>query len=88
MIDGLVRILVFQGIGEVITKFFIPLVPGPVREGLVSLEPGDQVLGSGRVDAPLPRIREARPAGFPESEAQVVTNRRWTVVVVLSEFGR
>lgn len=30
MIDGLVRILIFQGIGEVITKFFVPLVPGPV----------------------------------------------------------
>ena len=30
MIDGLVRILVFQGIGEVVAKFVIPLVPGPV----------------------------------------------------------
>jgi holin-like protein len=36
MIDGLVRILVFQGIGEVIAKFIIPLVPGPVV-GLVLL---------------------------------------------------
>jgi holin-like protein len=36
MIDGLVRILVFQGIGEVIAKFVIPLVPGPVV-GLVLL---------------------------------------------------
>ena len=36
MIDGLVRILVFQGIGEVIAKFVVPLVPGPVI-GLVLL---------------------------------------------------
>jgi len=36
MIDGLVRILVFQGIGEVIARFVIPLVPGPVI-GLVLL---------------------------------------------------
>jgi putative effector of murein hydrolase LrgA (UPF0299 family) len=36
MIDGLVRILLFQGIGEVITKFVVPLVPGPVI-GLVLL---------------------------------------------------
>lgn len=36
MIDGLVRILIFQGIGEVIAKFAVPLVPGPVI-GLVLL---------------------------------------------------
>lgn len=36
MIDGLVRILLFQGIGEVIAHFILPLVPGPVI-GLVSL---------------------------------------------------
>ena len=36
MIDGLVRILLFQGVGEVIAKFVIPLVPGPVI-GLVLL---------------------------------------------------
>jgi len=36
MIDGLVRILIFQGIGEVIAKFAVPLVPGPVS-GLVLL---------------------------------------------------
>ncbi|HSC95974.1 MAG TPA: CidA/LrgA family protein [Burkholderiales bacterium] len=36
MIDGLVRILLFQGMGEVIAKFFLPLVPGPVI-GLVLL---------------------------------------------------
>jgi holin-like protein len=36
MIDGLVRILLFQGIGEVIAHFLVPLVPGPVI-GLVLL---------------------------------------------------
>jgi holin-like protein len=36
MIDGLVRILLFQGIGEVIAHFLLPLVPGPVV-GLVLL---------------------------------------------------
>jgi len=36
MIDGLVRILLFQGIGEVVAKFLLPLVPGPVI-GLVLL---------------------------------------------------
>jgi holin-like protein len=30
MIDGLVRILLFQGIGEVVAEFLLPLVPGPV----------------------------------------------------------
>jgi holin-like protein len=36
MIDGLVRILLFQGMGEVIAHFLVPLVPGPVI-GLVLL---------------------------------------------------
>jgi len=36
MIDGLVRILLFQGAGEVIAKFVVLLVPGPVI-GLVLL---------------------------------------------------
>jgi holin-like protein len=36
MIDGLVRILLFQGIGEVAAHFLLPLVPGPVI-GLVLL---------------------------------------------------
>ncbi len=30
MIEGLVRILLFQGLGEVIAHFLLPLVPGPV----------------------------------------------------------
>jgi len=36
MIDGLVRILLFQGIGEGVAHFLVPLVPGPVI-GLVLL---------------------------------------------------
>jgi len=36
MIDGLVRILLFQGLGEIIARFALPLVPGPVI-GLVLL---------------------------------------------------
>lgn len=30
MIGGLVQILFFQGLGELISKFVVPLIPGPV----------------------------------------------------------
>jgi holin-like protein len=30
VIDGLVQILIWQGLGELISKFFIPDIPGPV----------------------------------------------------------
>jgi holin-like protein len=36
MISGLVQILIFQGLGELATHFFLPLIPGPVI-GLVLL---------------------------------------------------
>ena len=36
MMPGLVQILLFQGLGELITHFFLPLIPGPVV-GLVLL---------------------------------------------------
>jgi holin-like protein len=36
MISGLVRILLFQGLGEGVAHFFLPLIPGPVI-GLVLL---------------------------------------------------
>ena len=36
MIAGLVEILIFQGIGETISRFLVPLIPGPVV-GLVLL---------------------------------------------------
>ena len=34
MIAGLVEILVFQGLGEVLSRFAVPMIPGPVA-GLV-----------------------------------------------------
>ena len=36
MISGLVQILLFQGLGELASKFLLPLIPGPVI-GLVLL---------------------------------------------------
>ncbi|TMG72569.1 MAG: CidA/LrgA family protein [Betaproteobacteria bacterium] len=36
MMPGLVQILLFQGLGELITHFFLPLIPGPVV-GLILL---------------------------------------------------
>lgn len=36
MIAGLVEILLFQGLGEVVSRFVVPLVPGPVI-GLILL---------------------------------------------------
>ncbi|HYF58597.1 MAG TPA: CidA/LrgA family protein [Burkholderiaceae bacterium] len=36
MIGGLLRLLAFQGIGEVLARFVVPVVPGPVL-GLVAL---------------------------------------------------
>ena len=36
MISGLVRILFFQGLGELVSQFLLPLIPGPVA-GLVLL---------------------------------------------------
>lgn len=36
MIAGLVEILVFQGLGEIVARFVVPLIPGPVI-GLILL---------------------------------------------------
>jgi holin-like protein len=36
LIYGLVQLLAFQGLGEIVSKFLLPLIPGPVI-GLVSL---------------------------------------------------
>jgi holin-like protein len=36
MIAGLVQILLFQGLGEIVSHFLIPMIPGPVL-GLVLL---------------------------------------------------
>jgi holin-like protein len=45
MIAGLVQILLFQGLGELVAKFFLPLIPGPVI-GLVLLLAWLKVSGS------------------------------------------
>jgi holin-like protein len=45
MIAGLVQILLFQGLGEVVARFFLPLIPGPVI-GLVLLVAWLRVRGS------------------------------------------
>jgi holin-like protein len=45
MIAGLVQILLFQGLGEVIARFFLPLIPGPVI-GLVCLVAWLQLRGA------------------------------------------
>ena len=36
MISGLVQVLLFQGLGELVTHFLLPLIPGPVI-GLILL---------------------------------------------------
>ncbi len=36
MIGGLLQLLVFRGIGELLARFVLPVVPGPVL-GLVAL---------------------------------------------------
>ena len=36
MIAGLVQILLFQGVGEIVSHFLVPMIPGPVV-GLVAL---------------------------------------------------
>jgi putative effector of murein hydrolase LrgA (UPF0299 family) len=36
MISGLTQILIFQGLGELVSRFLVPLVPGPVV-GLILL---------------------------------------------------
>jgi len=30
VIGGLVEILLFQGLGELVSRFLVPLIPGPV----------------------------------------------------------
>ena len=50
MISGLVQILLFQGLGELVSKFVLPLVPGPVI-GLIALLA--YLLAKGSVDASL-----------------------------------
>lgn len=44
MIAGLVQILLFQGLGELVSRFAVPLIPGPVA-GLILLLAWLQIRG-------------------------------------------
>ena len=63
------------------------LVPEPLRRGIVSLQSADQVWG---LDESTRRFLVFRSGlmGFPESELQVVTNWRRTVLEALGASGR
>lgn len=50
MISGLVQILLFQGLGELVSRFALPLVPGPVIGLMVLL---GYLLARGSVGASL-----------------------------------
>jgi holin-like protein len=56
MIAGLVRILLFQGAGEVVSHFALPMIPGPVI-GLVLLLAWFGVRG--RVEEPVDAVASA-----------------------------
>jgi holin-like protein len=56
MIPGLVQILLWQGVGELISHFFLPILPGPVL-GLILLL-GFLII-KGQVNAPLAMVSDA-----------------------------
>ena len=56
MIAGLVQILLFQGFGELVSKFTLPLIPGPVI-GLIALL--GYLLAKGAVGASLDLVATA-----------------------------
>lgn len=55
MIDGLVQILIWQGMGELISKFFIPNIPGPVIGLLLLLS---FLVIKGEVNQPLGMVAD------------------------------
>lgn len=55
MIDGLVQILIWQGLGELISKFFIPDIPGPVIGLLLLLA---FLVFKGEVNQPLGMVAD------------------------------
>ena len=55
MIDGLVQILIWQGMGELISKFFIPDIPGPVIGLLLLLS---FLVIKGEVNQPLGMVAD------------------------------
>lgn len=56
MIDGLVQIFIWQGIGELVSKFLIPSIPGPVI-GLVLLVA--YLAFKGEVNPPLGMVADS-----------------------------
>lgn len=52
MIGGLVEILLFQGLGEIVSRFLVPLIPGPVV-GLVLMLAWLRLRGGPRPDVAL-----------------------------------
>jgi holin-like protein len=55
MIDGLVQILIWQGMGELISRFFIPDIPGPVIGLLLLLS---FLVIKGEVNQPLGMVAD------------------------------
>jgi holin-like protein len=55
VIDGLVQILIWQGMGELISKFFIPDIPGPVIGLLLLLS---FLVIKGEVNQPLGMVAD------------------------------
>ena len=55
MIDGLVQILIWQGMGELVSKFFIPDIPGPVIGLLLLLS---FLVIKGEVNQPLGMVAD------------------------------
>ena len=56
MISGLVQILLWQGLGELVSHFLLPIIPGPVL-GLIFLLV--YLLIKGRVNASLSLVSDA-----------------------------
>jgi len=55
VIDGLVQILIWQGMGELISRFFIPDIPGPVIGLLLLLS---FLVIKGEVNQPLGMVAD------------------------------
>ena len=56
MIPGLVQILLWQGVGELVSYFFLPILPGPVL-GLIFLL--IFLIIKGQVNSPLAMVSDA-----------------------------
>lgn len=56
MIDGLVQLFIWQGLGELVSKFFLPNIPGPVLGLLFLLA---FLLVRGEVNQPLGLVADS-----------------------------